>query len=79
MKALLLQAPDLSIFALLSLCAAEILLAVMEKKSITDFNSPACVRNESWVLSVSKCVLDHISQSDFHTLTANIRFLGWIF
>lgn len=47
MKALLLQAPDLSIFALLSLCAEEILLAVMEKKSITDFNSPACVRNES--------------------------------
>lgn len=47
MKALLLQAPDLSIFALLSLCAAEILLAAMEKQSITDFNSPACVRNES--------------------------------
>lgn len=79
MKALLFQVPDLSIFALLSLCATEILLAVMEKQSITDFNSPACVRNESWVLSVSKCVLDHISQSDFHTLTANIRFLGSIF
>lgn len=79
MKTFLLQAPDLSIFALPSLCAAEIVLAVMEKQSITDFNSPACVRNESWVLSVSKCVLDHISQSDFHTLTANIRFLGSIF
>ena len=79
MKVLLLRVPDLSIFALLSLCAAEILLAVMEKQSITDFNSLACVRNESRVLSVSKCVLDHISQSDFHTLSANIRFLGSIF
>lgn len=47
MKMLLLQAPDLSAFALLRLCAAGILLAVMEKLSITDFNSPACVRNES--------------------------------
>jgi len=79
MKVLLLRVPDLSIFAFVSLCAAEILLAVMEKQSITDFNSRVCVRNESRVLSVSKCVLDHISQSDFHTLSANIRFLGSIF
>lgn len=79
MKVLLLRVPDLSVFALLSLCAAETLLAVMEKRSITDFNSLACVRNESRVLSVSKCILDHISQSDFPMLTANIRFLGSIF
>lgn len=71
--------PDLSAFAGLSLCAAEIPLAVMEKQSITDFNSLACVRNEPPVLSVSKSILDHISQSDFHTLSANIRFLGSIF
>lgn len=79
MEVLLLWVPDLSIFALLSPCAAEILLAVMEKQSITDFNNLACVRNESRVLSVSKCILDHISQSDFHTLSANIRFLGSVF
>lgn len=79
MKVLLLRAPDLSVFALLSLCAAGFLLAVMEKQSITDFNSLACVRNDSQILSVSKCLLDHISQSDFHRVSANIGFLGSIF
>lgn len=51
----------------------------MEKQSITDFNSLARVRNDSQVLSVRKCALDHISQADFRRLSANIRFLGSIF
>lgn len=79
MKVALLRLADLSVFALLSLCAAGVLLAAVEKQSITDFNSLARVRNDSQVLSVRKCALGHISQADFHRVSANIRFLGSIF